>query len=184
MLGLGSGITHSSFDPLELLGEYNSNFAAGTDSWGDFFNGTPAGTQTKTANQGIGGRTGVLKVSYDANETVAFGLELATPWSEDFKGGDQVYVTLDVYVIDNLPPDSAGGPNFFFQAGDAFHESRRPFSGIVAENGWFTRSGTVIITGGTDDGNMRIGFNNNSNSPGLGDHWYLDNVVVKHYRPK
>ena len=49
MLGLSSSITHSSFDPLDLLGTYTSDFASGTDSWGDF--GIAAGTQTKTANQ-------------------------------------------------------------------------------------------------------------------------------------
>jgi len=182
MLGLGSGITHSSFDPLELLGEYNSNFAAGTDSWGDF--GIAAGTQTKTANQSIGGRSGVLKVSYNADETVQFGLELATPWSKDFKVGDQVYVSLDVYQVDEAPTDGSSGPNFFFQAGDSFHASRRPLSQLVGEGGWVTKSGTAIITAGTDDGNMRIGFNAQGNAPGTGDHWYLDNVVVKHYRPK
>ena len=183
MLGLGSGITHSSFDPLELLGEYNSNFAAGTDSWGDF--GISTGTQTKTANQSIGGRSGVLKVSYNANESIQFGLELATPWSKDFKVGDQVYVSLDVYQVDEDPADGSSGPNFYFQAGDLYHVSRRPIgSSILTEGEWKHKDGTAIITGGGNDGNMRIGFNSQSNAPGTGDHWYLDNVVVKHYRPK
>ena len=182
MLGLGASIVSSSFDPLDLLGTYTSNFAAGTDSWGDF--GVSTGTQTKTANQSIGGRSGVLKILYDADESVSFGLELATPWSKDFKVGDQVYVSLDVYQVDEDPQNDSGGPNFFFQAGDNYHTSRRPFSGVVAEDAWVTRTGTAIITGGGNDGNMRIGFNNSSNSPGVGDHWYLDNVVVRHYRPK
>ena len=181
MLGLSSSITHSSFDPLDLLGTYTSDFASGTDSWGDF--GIAAGTQTKTANQSIGGRSGVLKVSYNADESVQFGLELATPWGEDFKVGDQVYVSLDVYFVDEDPQDGGTTNVPYFQAGATYNPSRRISKGFGTAY-WHTLVGSKTIIAGTNNENMRIGFASQDTAPGTGDHWYLDNVVVKHYRPK
>jgi hypothetical protein len=186
MLGLGASIVSSSYDSLDQLGTYTSNFAAGTDSWGDF--GISVGTQTKTANQSVGGRSGVLKVSYDANETVLFGISKATPWGETFDVGDIVVVSMDVYFVDNDPQDDDGDGNenatFYFQAGSTFNTSRRKGQLVVPET-WTTTSGTLNITGGSASANMQISpSNGQSDAPGTGDVWYVDNVVVKHYRPR
>ena len=186
MLGLGASIVSSSYDPLDQLGTYISNFAAGTDSWGDF--GISEGTQTKTANQSIGGRSGVFKVSYDADESVLFGITKATPWGETFDVGDIVVVSMDVYFIDNNPQDDDGDSNentlFYFQAGTSYHASRREGQ-FVAPETWTTLSGTINITAGGASANMQIApSNGQGDAPGTGDVWYVDNAVVKHYRPR
>ena len=91
VLGLGNNLISGVYvegGGLTLLGTYTSDFASGTDSWGAF--GVSAGTQALTANQSVGGVDGALKITYDANETGQFGLELATPWGEDFEVGDSI----------------------------------------------------------------------------------------------
>jgi hypothetical protein len=181
MLGLGSSIVNSNFagGGIVLLGTYTSDFANGTDSWSDF--GISAGTQTITANQSVGGTDGVLKISYDADETIQFGIELATPWGENFEVGDYITVQFSFYSEDVDPAD---GSNFgcYFQAGSSYSASRRvSVAGIDGE--WGTDSVTLQqIDGGGSSNLMRFGFSNQTNAPGIGDSWYLDSVTIEHWR--
>ena len=181
MLGLGSNLTSGVYieGGLTLLGTYTSNFVAGTDSWGAF--GVSAGNQTLTANQSVGGEDGALKITYDAGESIQFGLELATPWGQDFEVGDSWEATFKFYSADEDPADEV---NFalYFQAGSSYHSTRR-ITGSVADEAWSTvTSDITAISDGSVSDKMRFGFGNAGNAPGVGDSWYLKDVVIKHYR--
>ena len=180
MLGLGSSLTTSSTPlGLSLLGTYTSDFSSGVDGWGGF--NISEGTQTLTANQSIGGVSAALKVSYDENEEVLFGIAQNTPWSEDFKVGDFISVEYKYYSDDQSPADAAN-ISIFLQAGSSFHSSRR-VSDTGVDGAWHTVSVTLQqITGGTNNNSMRIGFSAGSSAPGSGDSWYIKDIVVKHFR--
>ena len=181
MLGLGNSITNSTppSGGLVLLGTYTSDFASGDDGW--VTSGT-TGTVTITHNQSIGGRSGVLKVAYAADESVLFSIQKATPWGENFKVGDVFDVQYSIFSEDNAPADDAN-LSHFFQAGRFYNVSRR-VSASVADFTWDdVDSEGNEITGGTDHGAMVLGFSSQSNAPGAGDAVYFDSIVIKHYRP-
>ena len=181
MLGLGSNLTSGVYieGGLAILGTYTSNFVAGTDSWGAF--GVSAGTQALTANQSVGGVDGALKITYDANETGQFGLELATPWGEDFEVGDSWEATFKFYSADEDPEDESNF-SLYFQVGSGYNGTRR-LPGSVADGTWLAVTGDITaLSGGTVSDKMRFGFSNSGNAPGIGDSWYLKDVVIKHYR--
>ena len=180
MLGLGSSLTTSS-TPLgpSLLGTYTSDFSSDANGWGNF--GISAGTQTLTANQSIGGVSAALKISYDADESILFGIAQNTPWGENFEVGDSVTVEFKYYSDDQSPADAAN-ISIFLQAGSGFHSSRR-VSDTGVDGAWHTVSVTLQqITGGTNNNSMRIGFSAGSSAPGSGDSWYIKDIVVKHFR--
>ena len=180
MLGLGSSlITSNTPLNLTLLGTYTSDFSSDVDGWGDF--GTFSGTQTLTANQSIGGESAALKVSYDQDETIQFGIKKDTPWGKNFEVGDFITVDYKFYMEDASPQD---GTSFsaYFQAGSSFHSSRRVnVSG--SDGAWVTSSATLqrISSGGNSD-EMRFGFGFQLNAPGSGDAWYIKDIVIKHFR--
>ena len=182
MLGLGNSLISGVYveeGGLTLLGTYTSDFASGTDSWGAF--GVSAGSQALTANQSVGGVDGALKITYDANETGQFGLELAAPWGEDFEVGDSWEATFKFYSADEDPEDESNF-SLYFQAGSGYNGTRR-LAGSVADGAWSTVTGDITaISGGTVSDKMRFGFANSGNAPGVGDSWYLKDVVIKHYR--
>ena len=180
MLGLGSGLASGVYtrEPI-LLGTYTSDFASGTDSWGGV--GINVGTQTLTANQSVGGVDGALKITYNADEAIPFGLELATPWSEDFEVGDSWEATFKFYSADEDPED-AGNISLSFQAGITYSATRR-LTGYVLDGAWKTVTGDVtVISAGTDSDKMRFFFASQANAAGVGDSWYLKDVIIKHYR--
>lgn len=180
MLGLGSSLTTSSTPSgLSLLGTYTSDFSSGVDGWGGF--NISEGTQTLTANQSIGGVSAALKVSYDENEEVLFGITQNTPWGEDFEVGDFISVEYKYYSDDQLPADGSN-INIFFQAGANFSLSRR-VSDQGVDGAWHSVSVDLQeITGATSSNAMRIGFSAGSTAPGSGDSWYVKDIVVKHFR--
>ena len=182
MLGLGNNLISGVYveeGGLTLLGTYTSDFASGTDSWGGF--GISAGTQVLAANQSVGGVDGALKITYNANETVLFGLELATPWGEDFEVGDSWEATFKFYSADEDPEDEANF-SLYFQAGHSYNGTRR-LTDTLADGVWSTVTGGITaISGGNASDKMRFGFGNSGNAPGVGDSWYLKDVVIKHYR--
>ena len=180
MLGLGSGLASGVYtrEPI-LLGTYTSDFASGTDSWGGF--GINVGTQTLTANQSVGGVDGALKITYNADEAIPFGLELATPWSEDFEVGDSWEATFKFYSADEDPED-ANNLTLAFQAGTVYSATRR-LTATALDGAWKTVTGDVtVISAGTDSDKMRFYFGSQVNAPGVGDSWYLKDVIIKHYR--
>jgi len=181
MLGLGNSIVNSTpTRALVLLGTYTSDFASGDDGWASF--GT-TGTVTITHNQSIGGRSGVLRVEYDTDETVLFGIQKSTPWGEDFKYGDIFDIQYSIYSEDNSPQDGSN-LSHYFQAGSVFEASRRvtestpdlTWDDVVSE-------GNEITAATGDSSVMQIGFSSPSTAPGAGDFVYFDSIVVKHYRP-
>lgn len=182
MLGLGSSlITSGTPLQLRLLGTYTSDFSSGTDGWGDF--GTFSGTQTLTANQSIGGESAALKVSYDQDETIQFGIKKDTPWGENFRVGDRITVDYKFYMED-ISPEDASNFSVYFQAGSSYHSSRR-VSVSAIDGVWATASATLQrISGGSisNSDEMRFGFGSQLNAPGSGDAWYIKDIVIKHFR--
>lgn len=180
MLGLGSSlITSGTPSGPTLLGTYTSDFSSGTDGWGNF--GTFSGTQTLTANQSIGGESAALKVSYDQDESVQFGIKKDTPWGENFEVGD--FITVDYkFYMEDISPEDASNFSVYFQAGSLFNSSRRV--SVSANDGvWATASATLQeITGGGNSDEMRFGFGSQTNAPGSGDSWYIKDIVISHFR--
>lgn len=180
MLGLGNSIVNSTpTGGLVLLGTYTSDFASSDDGW--VTSGT-SGTVTITHNQTVGGRSGVLKVAYDADETVLFSIQKTTPWGESFEVGDVFDVQYSIFSEDNAPSDESS-LSHFFQAGRTYSPSRRVDSGTADFTWDDVDSEGNQITAGSNHGAMVLGFSSQTNAPGAGDAVYFDSIVIKHYRP-
>ena len=95
MLGLGSSIIASSApSKLELIATYTADWSSGVDSWTDMSSNDASFTIARIAS--FSGKSNVLQVDVNADETGLSGIQRANPFTT--KAGDIVETTFDIYL--------------------------------------------------------------------------------------
>ena len=97
MLGLSSGLTSVSAPSSRVLLEtYTADWSSGIDGWQNYSPNDAAITLTRVAS--FEGKSNVLKVEFNADETSICGVQKTGLFSANVRQGDYIEVTCNIYL--------------------------------------------------------------------------------------
>jgi hypothetical protein len=97
MLGLSSGLTSVSAPSSRVLIEtYTADWSSGVDGWANWVSNDVAVTLTRVAS--FEGKSDVLQVEFNADETGHCGFIKPNHFSADVEPGDYIEVTCNIYL--------------------------------------------------------------------------------------
>lgn len=185
MLGLSSGLTSASAPSSRILIEtYTADWSSGVDGWSNWVNNDAPVTITRVDS--FEGKSNVLKVEFNTDETSTSGISKSGLFSALIRKGDYMEVTCNIY-LDSDPgsltdrwngtdPVSTGiqmpgtTSDFWTLSQDEWHALDSPSAGADSD-----------LSASTSD-NVFIYFQNSDDLPKDGAVFYVHNFVAKLYR--
>ena len=185
MLGLSSGLTSVSAPSSRVLLEtYTADWSSGIDGWQNYAYNDAEATITRVAS--FEGKSNVLKVEFNADETGTTGIFKSNAFSAALRKGDYIEVTCNIYL------DSDPGLLTDRWNGTDDVQTGIQMPGVTTDLFEVAQDGWVSLSTPSEDGDSDlmssssdyayIYFQNAYDRPKDGAVFYVHNYVAKLYR--